>query len=79
MAVVTDGLISLGRYKAHVTGVENGRRVRRLVEVELQADLSSIAATMAWSATRSRQRPKQSTMAHRRIVATVLKETPVTL
>lgn len=72
----TSGYTQLGRYKTFVYAQENGRRVRRLVEVELQADLASLAATLAWSATRSRQRPKQSTMSHRRIVATVTRETP---
>ena len=71
-------LTHLGTYKTLLNYTDNGKRVRRLVEVELQADLGSLAASLAWSAIGSRQRPKQSTAANRRIVATVIRETPLT-
>lgn len=77
--MVTSALTNLGKYRTFVYAQENGRRVRRLVEVELQADLASLAATLAWKATRSRARPKQSTMSNRCIVATVTRETPTTI
>ncbi len=79
MAVV-DGLDHIGTYKVIlVTPRPGGRSTRRLVEVELQADLGALAGSMALTATRSRARPKQARIANGRIVATVTKETPVTL
>lgn len=73
-----NGLTHVGNFKTMLNYSEGGKRVRRLVEVELQADLPSLAAQLAWRAARSRQRPKQSTMVNRCIVATVIRETPLT-